>query len=135
MSEHISSQINLSSAWLPTSLVIFTLGLIPGMPNSLFITFAIITAILGFFARKKEEGAVQDTDTIDEDVDEKDENTFDVSSVKDDAKISLNIGFGLVSLYRADENSLVPSVTKLRKDISKRLGFVVPGIKFAMISN
>jgi len=130
MSEHISSQINLSSAWLPTSFVIFTLGLIPGMPNSLFIAFAIITAILGFFARKKEEGEVQDADTPNEDVNEKDENTFDVSSVKDDAKISLNIGFGLVSLVsEADENSLVPSVTKLRKDISKRLGFVVPGIR------
>ena len=53
MSEHISSQINLSSAWLPTSFVIFTLGLIPGMPNSLFITFAIITANLGLFREEK----------------------------------------------------------------------------------
>ena len=43
-------------------------------------------------------------------------------SVKDDAKISLNIGFGLVSLVsQADDNSLVPSVTKLRKETSKRL--------------
>ena len=130
MSEHISSQINLSSAWLPTSFVIFTLGLIPGMPNSLFITFAIITAILGFFARKKEESVDRVTSTPDEEEVETDINTFDVSSVKDDAKISLNIGFGLVSLVsEADENSLVPSVTKLRKDISKRLGFVVPGIR------
>ena len=130
MSEHISSQINLSSAWLPTSFVIFTLGLIPGMPNSLFITFAIITAILGFFARKKEESVDRVTSTPDEEELETDVNTFDVSSVKDDAKISLNIGFGLVSLVsEADENSLVPSVTKLRKDISKRLGFVVPGIR------
>ena len=130
MSEHISSQINLSSAWLPTSFVIFTLGLIPGMPNSLFITFAIITALLGFFARKKEESVDRVTSTPDEEEVETDANTFDVSSVKDDAKISLNIGFGLVSLVsEADENSLVPSVTKLRKDISKRLGFVVPGIR------
>ena len=130
MSEHISSQINLSSAWLPTSFVIFTLGLIPGMPNFLFITFAIITAILGFFARKKEESVDRVTSTPDEEEVETDVNTFDVSSVKDDAKISLNIGFGLVSLVsEADENSLVPSVTKLRKDISKRLGFVVPGIR------
>jgi flagellar biosynthesis protein FlhA len=130
MSEHISSQINLSSAWLPTSLVIFTLGLIPGMPNSLFITFAIITAILGFLARKKEESVDLETSTPGEEEEEKDVNTFDVSSVKDDAKISLNIGFGLVSLVsETDENSLVPSVTKLRKDISKRLGFVVPGIR------
>ena len=130
MSEHISSQINLSSAWLPTSFVIFTLGLIPGMPNSLFITFAIITAILGFLARKKEESVDPEASTPGAEEEEKDVNTFDVSSVKDDAKISLNIGFGLVSLVsETDENSLVPSVTKLRKDISKRLGFVVPGIR------
>jgi flagellar biosynthesis protein FlhA len=130
MSEHISSQINLSSAWLPTSFVIFTLGLIPGMPNSLFITFAIITAILGFLARKKEESVDLEISRPGEEEVEKDVNTFDVSSVKDDAKISLNIGFGLVSLVsETDENSLVPSVTKLRRDISKRLGFVVPGIR------
>ena len=129
MSEHISSQINLSSAWLPTSLVIFTLGLIPGMPNSLFIVFAIITAALGFLARRKEEAIVSEEQASVEE-EKTDENIVDVSLVKDDAKISLNIGFGLVGLVsEADDNSLVPSVTKLRKDTSKRLGFVVPGIR------
>ncbi len=128
MSEHISSQINLSSAWLPTSLVIFTLGLIPGMPNSLFIVFAIVTAALGFLARRKEEAIVSEEEASAEE-EKTDENIVDVSLVKDDAKISLNIGFGLVGLVsEADDNSLVPSVTKLRKDTSKRLGFVVPGI-------
>ena len=37
MSEHISKQVNLSSAWIPTSLVVLALGLVPGMPNKLFI--------------------------------------------------------------------------------------------------
>jgi len=129
MSEHISSQINLSSAWLPTSFVIFTLGLIPGMPNSLFIVFAIVTAALGLLARRKEEAIVSEEQTSAEE-EKTDENIVDVSLVKDDAKISLNIGFGLVGLVsEADDNSLVPSVTKLRKDTSKRLGFVVPGIR------
>src|SRR6056300_521394 len=129
LSEHISSQINLSSAWLPTSLVIFTLGLIPGMPNSLFIVFAIVTAALGLLARRKEEAIVSEEQTSAEE-EKTDENIVDVSLVKDDAKISLNIGFGLVGLVsEADDNSLVPSVTKLRKDTSKRLGFVVPGIR------
>ena len=30
---------------------------------------------------------------------------------------------------QSDENSLVPSITKLRKETSKRLGFVIPGIR------
>ena len=129
MSEHISSQINLSAAWLPTSLVIFTLGLIPGMPNTLFIIFAIIAAALGFFARRKETSEVIEDKEVDQS-DDLNENAFDVSSVKDDAKISLNLGFGLVTLVSdTDSASLVPSVTKLRKGTSKRLGFVIPGIR------
>ena len=130
MSEHISKQINLSAAWIPTSLVILALGLVPGMPNKLFILFAALAAGLAFFSRRRELAAPSDEDEQEDQEAEENDNDFDVSSVKDDAKISLNIGFGLVTLVsQSDENSLVPSVTKLRKETSKRLGFVVPGIR------
>ena len=130
MSEHISKQINLSAAWIPTSLVILALGLVPGMPNKLFILFAALAAGLAFFSRRRELAAPSDEEDQEDQEAEENDNDFDVSSVKDDAKISLNIGFGLVSLVsQSDENSLVPSVTKLRKETSKRLGFVVPGIR------
>ncbi len=130
MSEHISKQINLSAAWIPTSLVILALGLVPGMPNKLFILFAALAAGLAFFSRRKELAAPSAEEEQEDQEAEENDNDFDVSSVKDDAKISLNIGFGLVSLVsQSDENSLVPSVTKLRKETSKRLGFVVPGIR------
>ena len=129
MSEHISRQVNLSAAWIPTSLVILALGLVPGMPNKLFILFAAIAAGLAFLSRRKEMNAPLTEEEIEEDSEEN-ENEFDVKAVKDDAKISLNIGFGLVSLVsQSDENSLVPSITKLRKETSKRLGFVIPGIR------
>ena len=72
----------------------------------------------------------EDKDESDETKDEETENDFDVKAVKDDSKISLNIGFRLVSLVsQSDESSLVPSITKLRKETSKRLGFVIPGIR------
>ena len=130
MSEHITKQVNLSAAWLPTSLVILALGLVPGMPNQLFIVFALITAAFGYFSRKREVAGKNDMDTLDEANDENESSEFDVNSVKDSSKISLNIGYGLVSLVSKDsEDSLVPSITKLRKEISKKLGFVVPGIR------
>ena len=130
MSEHISTQINLSAAWIPTSLVVLALGLVPGMPNKLFILFAALAAGLAFYSRRKELAAPTEEEEKEDASTEENENEFDVSSVKDDAKISLNIGFGLVTLVsQSDENSLVPSVTKLRKETSKRLGFVVPGIR------
>ena len=129
MSEHISKQVNLSSAWIPTSLVILALGLVPGMPNKLFIFFAALAAGFAFLSKKRELNRSETEEAVDEEDDEND-NDFDVKAVKDDAKISLNIGFGLVSLVsQSDENSLVPSITKLRKETSKRLGFVIPGIR------
>ncbi len=130
MSEHITKQINLSAAWLPTSLVILALGLVPGMPNQLFIVFAIISAAFGYFSRKREVSGENEVGSSDETKDDNESSEFDVNSVKDSSKISLNIGYGLVSLVSKDsEDSLVPSVTKLRKEISKKLGFVVPGIR------
>ena len=130
MSEHISTQINLSAAWIPTSLVVLALGLVPGMPNKLFILFAALAAGLAFYSRRKELASPTDEEEKEDASTEENENEFDVSAVKDDAKISLNIGFGLVTLVsQSDDNSLVPSVTKLRKETSKRLGFVVPGIR------
>ena len=129
MSEHISKQVNLSSAWIPTSLVILALGLVPGMPNKLFIFFAALAAGFAFLSKKRELNTSETEEVVDEE-DEENDNDFDVKAVKDDAKISLNIGFGLVSLVsQSDENSLVPSITKLRKETSKRLGFVIPGIR------
>ena len=116
MSEHISTQINLSAAWIPTSLVVLALGLVPGMPNKLFILFAALAAGLAFYSRRKELAAPTDEEEKEDASTEENENEFDVSAVKDDAKISLNIGFGLVTLVsQSDDNSLVPSVTKLRK--------------------
>lgn len=130
MSEHITKQVNLSAAWIPTSMVILALGLVPGMPNKLFIFFAALAAGLAYLSRRKEKlSPEEDLETQDAEDGDAD-NDFDVQSVKDDSKISLNIGFGLVSLVsQSDESSLVPSITKLRKETSKRLGFVIPGVR------
>jgi flagellar biosynthesis protein FlhA len=130
MSQHITKQVNLSAAWLPTSFVILALGLVPGMPNQLFIVFAGIAGLLGYLSRRKERSVADEGDGDEKSESEEESSDFDVTSVKDTSKISLNIGYGLVSLVsKENEDSLVPSVTKLRKEISKRLGFVIPGIR------
>jgi len=130
MSEHITKQVNLSSAWIPTSLVILALGLVPGMPNALFILFAVLAGLLAFLARRKESSVSLNDKEQDLEDSLEDKADFDITSVKDNSKISLNIGYGLVALVSSEaEDSLVPSVTKIRKEVSKRLGFVVPGIR------
>tara|TARA_B100001093_G_scaffold65585_1_gene55524 strand:- start:404 stop:1600 length:1197 start_codon:yes stop_codon:yes gene_type:complete len=100
------------------------------MPNQLFIVFAAATGILAYLSRKKENIGDDESDTENEASEEHEKSDFDINAVKDNSKISLNIGYGLVSLVsKNDIDSLVPSITKLRKEVSKRLGFVVPGIR------
>lgn len=130
MAEHISSQINLSAAWAPTSFVLLVLGLIPGMPHSLFLAFGVVTAALGYLARQSENK--QTTAIDDEQINSVEDNAadFDLEAVKDGNKLSLNIGYGLVSLAtETDVDNLVSGITKLRKEISTAMGFVIPGIR------
>ena len=130
MSEHISRQVNLSAAWLPTSLVMLALGLVPGMPNMLFIGFSLITAFLAWTSRRKEvleaSNEVVEEEAGNDDVDSE----FGLEDVKDASKISVSIGYSLVPLVdEGKAENLVPKVTRLRKEISKALGFIVPGVR------
>ncbi|MDA9952762.1 flagellar biosynthesis protein FlhA [Planktomarina sp.] len=130
MSEHITRQVNLSAAWLPTSLVMLALGLVPGMPNLLFIGFALITGFFAWNSRKKEVLAASNEVVGTEIEDEVEDLEFGLVDVKDASKISVNIGYGLVPLVDEGKvDNLVPKVTRLRKEISKALGFIVPGVR------
>ena len=130
MSEHIKRQVNLSAAWLPTSLVMLALGLVPGMPNILFIGFAAITGILAWNSRRNEVSALSGEVIAEGGEDLTEEVEFGLVDVKDASKISVNIGYGLVPLVdEGKADNLVPKVTRLRKEISKALGFIVPGVR------
>ena len=130
MSEHISRQVNLSAAWLPTSLVMLALGLVPGMPNMLFLGFSLITAFLAWSSRRKEVLQASNQ-VVEEEADSDDEDSeFGLGDVKDSSKISISIGYSLVPLVdEGKAENLVPKVTRLRKEISKALGFIVPGVR------
>ena len=130
MSEHITRQVNLSAAWLPTSLVMLALGLVPGMPNMLFIGFSLITAFLAWNSRKREALTASNEVTALEADDTVEDGEFGLGDVKDASKVSINIGYSLVALVdEGNADNLVPKVTRLRKEISKALGFIVPGVR------
>ena len=130
MSEHITRQVNLSAAWLPTSLVMLALGLVPGMPNMLFIGFSLITAFLAWTSRRSEALKASDEDVEEESENADEDSEFGLGDVKDASKISISIGYSLVPLVdEGKADNLVPKVTRLRKEVSKALGFIVPGVR------
>jgi flagellar biosynthesis protein FlhA len=140
MAQHIASEVSLSRAWFPVAGVLALIGLVPGMPNLLFLLVAFIALGIGVacLISEREElteaagGAVAGGDPalgqmID---DEKDPNSLDVTDVADLAAISVLLSYPLLNLVDDDSGGpLVRRITAIRKEVSQGLGFVVPSVR------
>ncbi|MGY9059093.1 MAG: flagellar biosynthesis protein FlhA [Candidatus Puniceispirillales bacterium] len=137
LSEQIGSQIGIKQAWLPSGGVLFLLGLIPGMPNMLFLTASGLTFFIWWKIKQKdqnpneENNILDNNSTIDSDGTKKDDdNSIDLSEVADNSAISMQLGYGLIQMVD-DENDgpLIGRITGVRKQISKDLGFIIPPVR------
>ena len=141
MAQHIASEVSLSRAWFPVAGVLALIGIVPGMPNLLFLLVAFIALGIGVacLISEREElteavgGAVAGGDPalgqmIDDD--EKDPNSLDVTDVADLAAISVLLSYPLLNLVDDDSGGpLVRRITAIRKEVSQGLGFVVPSVR------
>ena len=136
LSKQIGSQIGIKQAWLPSAGVLFLLGIIPGMPNFLFLIASGLTLFIWWTIKKQGENSavyneMQGTSNDESDVDqEKDENSISLSEIADNSAISMQLGYGLIQLVD-DENDgpLIARITGVRKQISKELGFIIPQVR------
>tara|TARA_B100000085_G_scaffold235008_1_gene223058 strand:- start:1353 stop:3485 length:2133 start_codon:yes stop_codon:yes gene_type:complete len=126
----ISNQMGLSKAWVPVSAVLLLFGLVPGMPNTLFLTGALISGVIAWYTSKDSDEVKKDT--VEE---EKDENhgKIDIDEVSDNSSISLDLGYGLISMVDSNDKKsagpLISKITGIRKQVSKDLGFVIPNVR------
>ena len=133
MAQHIGGQVNLSRAWVPTAVVMFIIGLVPGMPNQLFIAFAGMAAAAAYFARQSEaqQGIDEQLEELSDAQDEEPEaDSVLLSDITDYSAISMQLGYGLIGLVDEEQSGpLVSRVTGIRREVSRGLGFVVPGVR------
>ena len=57
---------------------------------------------------------------------------IDIEEVSDNSSISLDLGYGLISMVDSNEKSagpLISKITGIRKQVSKDLGFVIPNVR------
>ena len=136
LSKQIGSQIGIKQAWLPSAGVLFLLGIIPGMPNVLFLTASALTFFIWWTIKKQAEssGEINDKSVKENDEDKldntDDDNTLSLSEIADNSAISMQLGYGLIQLVD-DENDgpLIARITGVRKQISKDLGFIIPQVR------
>lgn len=132
MAEHIGSEIGISQAWYPVAAVIGIIGMVPGMPTGLFLTFATGSAAIGYYlsrAGRDEEQYGDSTNelTFDE---EDDDGIVTADEIADNSRISVILSYPLISLVEDEINGLlVRRIAAVRKDISKSLGFVIPSVR------
>jgi flagellar biosynthesis protein FlhA len=100
MAEHIGSEIGISQAWYPVAAVIGIIGMVPGMPTALFLTFATGSAAVGYYlsrAGRDEEEYGDSTNelTFDE---EDDDGIVTADEIADNSRISVILSYPLISL-------------------------------------
>ena len=133
MASHIGDQLSISRAWIPVSAVLLLIGFVPGMPNLLFITSAIVAATAGFLARRverKRETKKENENEDDKIQDAGDADQLSLEDVTDYSPVSVQLGYGLVEMVDDDTGGpLVERITGIRKQVSKALGFIIPAVR------
>ena len=131
LGEHISKQMNLSRAWLPVSGVLILIGIVPGMPNTLFLIAGFGAALASFLSRRSETiEEEQELEKLSAPEENESEEKINLSEVADNSPISVQLGYGLIGMV--DEESggpLVNRITGIRKQVSKDLGFIIPAVR------
>jgi flagellar biosynthesis protein FlhA len=145
MAGHIGSQIGLHRAWVPVAAVLAIMGLIPGMPNLLFIVAAGAAGAVAWLTRNQDpqdtsaktpgqapalpapssaRGAQPTGETPST------KGAITAEEVTDYAPITIQIGFGLIPLIEETSGgALVSRITGIRRDVSTAMGFVIPGVR------
>jgi flagellar biosynthesis protein FlhA len=130
MAGHIGDQVGLSRAWIPTAAVVLIIGLVPGMPNGLFVLFAGGAAAIAYFLYRKEQEATEDSEQEPEPEARNNPDVITLEDVTDYSPISVQLGYGLIPLVDEDRGGqLTKRITSIRRDISRSMGFVVPGVR------
>jgi flagellar biosynthesis protein FlhA len=135
MSTLIAKQIHIRQAWLPVAGVMAIIGIVPGMPNAMFLFFAAIAAMLAWFGSTEKRDGTTDETTADGKAAPADADArpgleaITAEDVSDHAAVSLQIGYALIPLAGEGGGALVQRITAIRREVSKAMGFVVPGVR------
>ena len=130
MTEQAKTQFSNPSALFIAASIMTILGLVPGMPHTVFLTLAAATAGIGFMVVRNntEDDAAAAAPTVNDAGDAPKE--LDWDDVDQVDLIGLEIGYGLIPLVNPETGGqLMPRVKGVRKKLSAELGFLVQPVR------
>jgi flagellar biosynthesis protein FlhA len=134
--QDIGEQIQLQMFANPKALsmvavIIGILGLIPGMPNLAFLTFAVVAGLGAFLIYQKNKNTASAPDSLLSETDELENTVPDLSwdDVEPIDALGLEVGYRLIPIVdKAQNGQLLDRIKGVRRKVSKELGFLVPPV-------
>jgi len=135
-SENISQQASLQlgnpKALFIASAILLILGVIPNMPNVIFLLFSAMTGALGYVLFRKEQeklvGYVESENDQPAEAESADQLSWD--NLEQSDMVSLELGYGLVPLAGQEGGgTLLGRIRGVRKKLSVELGFLLQPIR------
>ena len=119
----IGGQLGNPSTWLPVAVILGAIGMIPAMPQTIFLPAAGLT--LWLWRRLSQRAARPAPAAAPEPA--PDPGRIALEDVSDHTLVTIELGYGLIHLVDDKRGSpLVARITGVRKQLSQAFGFVVP---------
>lgn len=109
--------------WLPVALILGAVGVVPAMPQTIFLPAAAIAATIWWQLKKRAARPAP----LAEPEDEVSPDAIALADVADNTLVTIELGYGIVGLVDAAQGApLITRITGIRKQLSRDLGFVLP---------
>jgi flagellar biosynthesis protein FlhA len=109
--------------WLPVAMILGAVGVVPAMPQMIFLPGAAIAAAIWWQLKRR---AAAPSPVIEE-AEEVAPDHIALADVSDATLVTIELGYGLVGLVDAAQGApLITRITGIRKQLSRDLGFVLP---------
>jgi len=115
-------------AWAPVAFILGGIGLVPAMPQAIFLPAACIAGSIWWALRRQAaKPPIEESPTIEEIPPDR----IEMADVSDQTLVTIELGYGLVRLVdetrpNAEAAPLTSRITGIRKQLSRDLGFVLP---------
>ena len=109
--------------WLPVALILGAVGVVPAMPQTIFLPGAAIAAAIWWHLKRRAAAPPP----VAEPAEEPAPDAIALGDVADGTLVTIELGYGLISLVDAQQGApLITRITGIRKQLSRDLGFVLP---------
>ena len=133
MGTELKRQLGNQQAMIITSIILFVMGIVPGMPHLAFLGFSALVGGAAFLrwkrAQQPEEQATEGAELVESNTPGTEMKELSWDDVQQVDVIGLEVGYRLIPLVdKSQGGELLTRIKGVRKKLSQELGFLIPPV-------